>query len=361
MKFSRRQMIVTSIVVLLPILAGLLLWNTLPEELATHWGADGMADGFSNKGFAVLGLPLFLLATHWLCAWITSKDPKYSLQHPFLLHLMLWICPVISLLGCGMTYAVALGSAFNPVMLISPVLGLLFLLIGNYMPKCRPNYTIGFKVAWTLASEENWNATHRLGGHVWVAGSLLLIACTFLPPSVSVWIWIVAIAAMILIPTIYSYLYYQKQYRAGTVPKKPVVPIDRWVWVLTSVLVALAIIVAIVLVFICFTGNITVRYDNASFTIEASYWKDLTVAYDAVDAIEFHESLDPGARRNGFGTPRLSMGTFQNEAFNYYTRYAYTDCEACVVLTVSGKTLAIGGADAAATEAIYQELLKHIE
>ena len=60
-------LIMTSFIILLPILAGLLLWDQLPEQIPSHWNTDGEIDGWSSKPFAVFGLPLILLAVHWLC------------------------------------------------------------------------------------------------------------------------------------------------------------------------------------------------------------------------------------------------------------------------------------------------------
>jgi uncharacterized membrane protein len=86
--------------------------------------------------------------------------------------------------------------------------GGVFLGIGNYLPKTHQNYTVGFKLPWTLEDEENWNRTHRLAGQVWVFGGTLTIVNAFLG---NMWIFIAAIVLMVLVPTVYSYwLYTQK-------------------------------------------------------------------------------------------------------------------------------------------------------
>lgn len=75
-KQNKLKLIITSIIILLPVVAGLLLWDRLPDSIATHWGADGIANGWSSKPFAVFGLPLFIFAMHWICVLISSVDPK---------------------------------------------------------------------------------------------------------------------------------------------------------------------------------------------------------------------------------------------------------------------------------------------
>ena len=85
--------------------------------------------------------------------------------------------------------------------------GLLFMLIGNYMPKCKQNYTTGITVPWTLHSQENWNRTHRLAGWVWIIGGVAMIVNSFLQLE---WILFLTIAALVLIPIGYSFLLFKK-------------------------------------------------------------------------------------------------------------------------------------------------------
>ena len=92
-------------------------------------------------------------------------------------------------------------------MLVSVFMGLVFVAVGNYLPKCRLNYTIGIKIPWTLNSEENWNKTHRLAGFVWVIGGVLIAVLSIFS---TLWLIFPVILVMTLIPMIYSYLLYRK-------------------------------------------------------------------------------------------------------------------------------------------------------
>ena len=95
----------------------------------------------------------------------------------------------------------------------SVLMGAMFIIIGNYLPKTKQNYTIGIKVPWALHSEENWDRTHRLAGRLWVAGGILMLATVFLPQD---WTWPVMLVGLV-VPTIlpmgYSYLLYHKETR----------------------------------------------------------------------------------------------------------------------------------------------------
>ena len=206
-KKNWKLLVVTSVVIALPILIGVILWDRLPARMPTHWNATGEVDGWSSKPFAVFGLPGILLALHWLCVLGTAADPKKRNHSEKLLHLVLWIIPALSVVLGAVTYLTALGQPVRIEVLLPLLTGLLFTIIGNYMPKCKQNYTIGIKIPWTLESEENWNRTHRFAGRLWFLGGLLIIATSFLG---NVWIFLTITLVMAFIPFLYSYALHRK-------------------------------------------------------------------------------------------------------------------------------------------------------
>jgi len=210
LKKNKTKIILSSVVILLPMLFGLAMWSRLPEPMPTHWGYDGDVDGYSSKAFAVFGLPVFLLILQWLCWLCTSLDNSQREQSEKITGLILWIVPVLSLLVNGLIYATALGREISVELLLPVALGVLFLVIGNYLPKTKQNRTIGIKLPWTLADEENWNKTHRLGGKVWVICGVLMIFTIFLPSEATIAVLIGLILAMTVIPVTYSYWLYRK-------------------------------------------------------------------------------------------------------------------------------------------------------
>ena len=360
LKQNKRKLLISSAVILLPALVGLLLWNRLPDRMTTHWGADGIADGWSGKAFAVFALPLILLAFHWLCLLFTAKDPGNRGQSPKVFSLVIWIMPIVSLFANGTVYAAALEWELRMELVTMLLMGVLFIAMGNYLPKCKPNRTIGIKIKWTFESEENWYATHRLAGRLWVAGGLLFMVCGFLPISVMAWVSVIAFAIMIVVPVVYSYAFYRKQLQEGTfTPAK--MPESKGQKRMAKISVFIMVLILIGCAILMFSGNIAVTYEEDAFTIEADYWPDLTVEYDAVGSVEYRTEDTPGVRTGGFGSARLMMGNFRNEEFGNYTRYSYTGRGPCVVVTSEEKILVLGGRNVEETERIYQTLLEKIQ
>ena len=207
-KKHMKTLIVTTLVLLIPVLVGLLLWDRLPDPMPSHWNIDGEVDGWSDKAFTVFGLPGLMIALQWVCIFATQADPKYKNYNHKMLKLAFWICPVIGLLLCGMVYPAALGYSV-PVETIMPLFfGALFIVVGNWMPKCQQTYTMGIKLPWTLNNEENWNKTHRFGGKVWVAGGVVIMATALFG---NFWLLLGVLIVMVLAPTVYSYCLFRKQ------------------------------------------------------------------------------------------------------------------------------------------------------
>lgn len=209
MKKNKWNMLISSLVILLPVVFGLIFWNKLPEQMVTNWDAHGNANGWSSRSFAVWGLPLFVLLVHWCCIFATSKDPKNTRQSNKIFSVVLWICPVTSLAASTMIYAAALGKEIAMYFLVYVLVGLFFVVIGNYLPKCKQNYTIGIRVKWALENEENWNATHRFAGKVWVLGGVLMMGCALLPEEISIYVFAALTLGLSLVSLGYSYYYYK--------------------------------------------------------------------------------------------------------------------------------------------------------
>ena len=202
-----KTLIITSILTLLPILAGLYLWDTLPEQVPSHWDVNGEIDGWSSKPFFVFGLPGIMLAFQWLCVLGTAADPKKANHSGKVLHLVLWIIPVLSIVLSAMTYMVALGHTVRVEVIMPLIIGLVFTIIGNYLPKCKQSYTVGIKIPWTLHSEENWNRTHRFAGRLWLVCGLGIMLTAFVG---GFWVFLTIVLVMVIAPTVYSYLLHRK-------------------------------------------------------------------------------------------------------------------------------------------------------
>ena len=357
LKQYKRLWILTAVLTLAPMLAGLLLWNRLPDTMATHWGADGVADGWSGKGFAVFLLPLILLAVHCLCLFITAIDNSNKNQSRKALNMVFWIMPVTSWFCCGMVYFAAMGKSPELLNFVPAFMGLLFAVMGNYMPKVKQNRTLGIKLPWTFANEENWNKTHRYCGRIWVIGGLVLIFGIFLPENWAVSIMIPVLAVITLAPVLYSWKLYRIHQKQGSVYDfKPKSKKDAVIGRIAAVIVALILAGTAVLMF---TGDIEYTLTDTGLEISADYWADSFVSYEEMDTVEYRECYSFGVRTNGFGSARLSMGSFHNEEFGQYTLYAYGRSSSAVVITSGGKTLVLSASNETNTRLLYEDILKH--
>ena len=214
-KRYKGKLILASIVILLPVIAGLILWTKLPDELPVHWNIRGEIDGWGSKSLLVFGLPFFLLIIQWVGILATAADPKKQNHTEKILGLALWICPVLSLMLSIISYGTALGIAFKVDKIMLIMMGIMFIVIGNYMPKCKQNYTIGIKLPWTLNDEENWNRTHRISGKLWFVAGIVLAFCVLLPTNIMAVVVVGCFIVAILVPTVYSYCLHRKKTKDG--------------------------------------------------------------------------------------------------------------------------------------------------
>jgi len=200
-------LILSSLLVVLPALVGVILWDQLPEQMPSHWNTSGEVDGWSSRAFVVFGLPLIMLGFQWLCLLVSLADPKKENHSEKMLHLVFWIIPVLSIVLSGITYAVTLGQEVRVEVIMPLLIGLVLTIVGNYMPKCKQNYTIGIKIPWTLSSEENWNKTHRFAGWLWVISGIVIMLTGFFG---GFWIFFALVLLMVLAPMLYSYILYRR-------------------------------------------------------------------------------------------------------------------------------------------------------
>ena len=351
---NKKLLIITSLMTLLPIPIGLLLWNRFPETIAIHFGLTGQADGFASPAYAVFVPPVVMLAVQWLCIWASSFDKRNKNRNRKIQDLVLWTVPVISILSCCGIYALALDLEFSPVAWTMVPMGLLFAAIGNYMPKTRMNSTIGIKVYWAYTSEENWNATHRFAGKVWVFGGIGIALCALLPQAWAVTVMLIGFLLLALLPLFYSWRYYKMELAQGKELKKPGSTLGKKTKKASA---AALILLTVFLCVVLFCGSITYEFREDHVIIDSNMYSPYTLRYEAIDALEFHEGNVPGIRVGGYGSFRLLLGFFENEEFGTYIRYTYYKPEACVVISSGDKKVVLSGKTYEETQALYQSLL----
>ena len=349
LKKHLKTLILTSLVTLLPILAGLLLWDRLPDTMNIHWNMKGNADGTASKAFAIIVPSLVFLALHWLCSLDTIyKNHKQSKK---VQNIALWICPMISLIVSGTVFSLALGFEFDMSKILFLLLGVMFAVMGNYMPKFRQNPTLGIKTSWALADEENWNATHRFGGRIWMAAGFAVIILSFIPKTSLIIMGVMLVCCFA--PVVYSWNFYRKKKASGVEVKAFSHPLGKWSW--------LAVVaVLILLFFVLFTGKIEYTFGDHALTVASNRMGGIAVSYEEIDEIELREEQIPGTRTMGYGSMRLLLGAFQNQEFGNYTRYTYYNANPCIVITAGDRILVLSDETAESTRELYQQLLEKV-
>lgn len=214
-KKERFLILITSFVAIFPMALGLLLWSRLPSTIPTHWNIQGEVDGYSSKAFAVFGLPLFVLAVHGICIFGTLSDPKNSRVSDKLFHMVLWIAPLVSTFVSLVMYGYVLGYPLDVSKLSLLLVGIVFITLGNYLPKCKQNYTVGIKCPWTLNDTENWDRTHRFSGYLYILAGALFLVSTLLPTSYIPAILIGILVVTSVLPFAYSFNFYRKKLQQG--------------------------------------------------------------------------------------------------------------------------------------------------
>lgn len=302
---NKKHLIFSSLLILLPIPLSYALRHQLPTEFV------------SSFFWMAWLLPLSLLGAQWLCIFMTKLDKGNKNRNRKPLSLVLWIIPLIGNLCFGIMYALYLGLDFSPTAWMIIPMGLMFAVIGNYLPKTKMNSTMGIKVKWAYSSEANWNATHRFAGRLWVAGGILVAASAFLPEEAAIIAMILLIVVLSVVPMWYSWKFYQKEYAEGKVEKANYSKLDRRILKFSQVFLVL---LTVFVLSIMFTGDLEYSFEADSLTIQADWYADFSLRYDVIEAVEFREGNVPGIRVGGFGSGRLLMGFFQNDEFGTYTR-----------------------------------------
>lgn len=357
---DKKYLFRTSVVTLLPILLGLMLWNRLPAEIPTHWSMGTQPDGWSGKPFAVFGLPCLMLLFHWVMIGATFLDKENVAQHEKIMKVILAIFPVLSNVMMFILYCAALGLEVHMTRVMMPLMGLLFLAMGNYMPKCRQNSTIGIKIKWTLYNEENWNKTHRFGGKIFMLAGLGFVVLTFAEGNWLVWP-LVLMTATAALPMVYSYLLYRRQVEKGTwVQSEQSRQRQEKLKNLSRVGTAAVALILALVTWVMFTGSVEYAFGETALTVQASFWQDSEVTYTDIDRVEFRAEGVTGTREWGYGSARLLLGLFRNEEFGNYTRYTYTGDGACVVVYSDEEVLVLGAETDEAARALYEGLLQRI-
>ncbi len=214
-KLFRSSIII--LIIYIAIVIALAMFIDSGARIPIHWNAEGVVDGWAAKSTAVafaLGINFVLFLILYLMPWYSPKyrqdQKRFDAVLPRLTNILLIFLGLINIYGLSWP----LGSEKLPGNPILVIIGLIFLLLGNLLPKVPRNFFVGIRTPWTISDEENWRMTHRLGGWLFVIGGVLMLFKGVLRLSsamqiISTW----AVILMLLSPLVYSFILFRRQSR----------------------------------------------------------------------------------------------------------------------------------------------------
>lgn len=199
-----KKLLWPTVIGLLPILMGLAVYSKLPEKMPIHWGLDSEPNGYATRLAGILILPLIMVGVNVIVQFSLESASKTNLK---LEKLMLWVLPILSVTFQSLTLSQALGYHLDIALITMVTVGIIFILLGNYIPKTSQNRVAGFRFPMTLSNPDNWQKTNRLGGMMLVISGIIMILGGVIStwyPIVAVLTFIVILFLIILVPLCYS-------------------------------------------------------------------------------------------------------------------------------------------------------------
>lgn len=215
---TKTSIILSAVLILIVILAGVFLWSRLPDPMASHWNEADQVDGYMGKFWGAFLLPVMMIGLTLLFLAIPSIDPLKKNIADF----RGWFNVFIVLFNLFMAFVHGLTLAWNlghtgirMSVAMVPAMGLLFILIGLMIRKAKRNYFIGIRTPWTLANDVVWEKTHRLGSKLFIAAGILTLLSLLFPDKAFV-ILMVSVLGASLIAVVYSYLVFRQEEKKNT-------------------------------------------------------------------------------------------------------------------------------------------------
>lgn len=214
---TRTTTIVSLLLIVAATLAGVLLWDKFPAQMASHWDANDQVNGYMSRFWGVFLMPIVSLGMLALFLFIPNIDPlkaniaqfrgTFNVFIAFLTGFMLYIHVLTLLWNLGYTN-VGIGKSMMPAM------GLLFIIIGSMLRKAKRNFFIGIRTPWTLSSDTVWDKTHQLGAVLFMASGVLAFIGGLIGGLTAFWMLFVPLIGSTIFLLIYSYVLYQRETKA---------------------------------------------------------------------------------------------------------------------------------------------------
>lgn len=200
------------LIILLPFIYLAYVWNELPEKVPMHWNINGEIDRYGEKMELVL-IPILLpLLIYFIFLVIPKIDPKNNLNkmgNKFEM-IKILLTTFMSILALFIIYSAKNQSFSNPNYMILLV-GIMYIILGNYFKTIKPNYFLGIRTPWTLENETVWKKTHRLGGKLWFIGGIMVVLSSLVfNKEFNFTIFMIVTVIIALVPVLYSFIIFNK-------------------------------------------------------------------------------------------------------------------------------------------------------
>jgi len=210
---TKLALIISTLLIVILLLAGVFLWNQLPEQMASHWNENDEVNDYMGRFWGVFLVPLMMIGFTLLFFAIPLIDPlKANIAEfrPFfnafivVFNIYMAYIHILTLIwNMGKTN-------FGLSRMMLPAIGLLFVFIGLLIKNAKRNFFIGIRTPWTLSSDVVWEKTHKLGSKLFIAGGIIsLLGIVF--PKQAIILLMVPVLASALIPVVYSYFLYRQE------------------------------------------------------------------------------------------------------------------------------------------------------
>ncbi|MEP7264931.1 MAG: SdpI family protein [Bacteroidota bacterium] len=211
MKRSTKE-IIQWLLFLLPYFYLYIIWNSLADQVPTHFNLSGHADNYSSKTsllYVPSGMGIFIYVLMLLIPFLDPKK-KIQMMGGTYVNFRMMMTFFFSLLAVYCLYMTKEGQIKNPGYVVA-LIGLMIAMMGNYFQALRPNYFIGLRSPWTLESETVWKKTHLVGGRVWMAGGILI--CILSLAISNIRILMIPVAVILAIITFFHFIYSYMEFK----------------------------------------------------------------------------------------------------------------------------------------------------
>ena len=208
---TRRTVIVGVVISFAAIAATAFFYSRLPEQIPVHWNMNGEIDRYAGRWMAwfFAGLPAFLFVLMSLLPLLDSRRENYLRSSKAYNATVIAIVSVMASLNLIVLFS-SLGLPIRVDAVVKGIVGVLFVVIGNYMGTVRSTMLFGIRTPWTLADEGVWRRTHRLGAWLFILAGLIILATMFVRGLWGVILPLAGIGAAVLVPIVFSYIEYRK-------------------------------------------------------------------------------------------------------------------------------------------------------